>query len=337
MKHRLQLFSASWLLYAGIGCGQSLPYQNPNLDADSRAADLLSRMTLEEKISQLNNNSPGIERLGIRAYNWWSEALHGVGRAGVATVFPQAIGMAATFDTQAVATTFDIVSTEQRAKYNEGVKNNLSNFYRGLTVWTPNINIFRDPRWGRGQETYGEDPYLTAQMGLAVVKGLQGATPIKGYDKLHACAKHFAVHSGPEWNRHSFNIDSIFPRDLMETYLPAFKTLVTEGGVKEVMCAYNRVEDEPCCSNKKLLKHILREDWGFDDVVVSDCGAISDFFAPFPKGHGTHPSYKEAAADAMLSGNDIECVGLSFWKMKDAVEAGLISESDIDKSVFRLL
>ena len=312
------------------------PYRNPALSADERAADLLSRMTLEEKISQLNNNSPAVERLGIPAYNWWNESLHGVGRAGVATVYPQAIGMAATFDPVDLQKTFDMISTEQRAKYNEGQRNNLSNQYRGLTVWTPNINIFRDPRWGRGQETYGEDPYLTSVMGLAVVGGLQGTDNGK-YDKLHACAKHFAVHSGPEWNRHSFDAANISKRDLWETYLPAFEALVCDGHVKEVMCAYNRFEGQPCCSNKIILKDILRNQWGYDDVVVSDCGAISDFYRPFPHGHGTHEDQAHAASDAILSGNDLECVGMAFWNVKDAIDAGLIKEEDIDKSVFRLL
>lgn len=330
------LLAASLIATGLYTMGQNEPYRNPRLSADERAADLLSRMTLEEKISQLNNNSPGVSRLGIPSYNWWSESLHGVARTGTATVFPQAIGMAASFDDDALYRTFDMISTEQRAKYNERVKNNTSNHYRGLTVWTPNVNIFRDPRWGRGQETYGEDPYLTTMMGLAAVKGLQGSNT-SGYDKLHACAKHFAVHSGPEWNRHSFNAADIDPRDLWETYLPAFKSLVIDGKVKEVMCAYNRFEGEPCCSNKALLKKILRGMWGFDDVVVSDCGAISDFYRPFPKGHGTHPDQAHAAADAILSGNDLECVGMAFWNVKDGINAGLIKESDIDKSVFRLL
>ena len=327
------------ILFSGcslLAFAQAEPYRNPALSADERAADLLSRMTLEEKISQLNNNSPGVERLGIPAYNWWNESLHGVGRAGVATVFPQAIGMAATFNPDELLKTFDMISTEQRAKYNEGQRNNLSNQYRGLTVWTPNINIFRDPRWGRGQETYGEDPYLTSVMGLAVVGGLQGTDNGK-YDKLHACAKHFAVHSGPEWNRHSFDAANISKRDLWETYLPAFEALVCDGHVKEVMCAYNRFEGQPCCSNKIILKDILRNQWGYDDVVVSDCGAISDFYRPFPKGHGTHEDEAHAASDAILSGNDLECVGMAFWNVKDAIDAGLIKEEDIDKSVYRLL
>ena len=258
-----------------------------------------------------------------------------MGRAGLATVFPQAIGMAATFDDRAVGETFDMVSDEARAKYNDFQQKGERTGYKGLTFWTPNVNIFRDPRWGRGQETYGEDPYLTTRMGLAVVRGLQGDGTQK-YDKTHACAKHYAVHSGPEWNRHSFDAKNIAPRDLRETYLPAFKALVTEGKVKEVMCAYNRFEGEPCCSNKELLIRILREEWNYDDIIVSDCGAISDFYRPQPNNHGTHASAAEASADAVLSGTDLNCGG-SYSSLKEAVEKGIISEDKIDESVFRLL
>lgn len=309
------------------------PYKNPDLSPSGRAWDLLKRMTLEEKLSQMKNGSAGVPRLGIRPYDWWNEALHGVARAGKATVFPQAIGLAATFDDRAVYETFDKVSDEARAKYHDFQKNGLYNGYKGLTFWTPNINIFRDPRWGRGMETYGEDPYLTSQMGLAVVKGLQGDGSSK-YDKTHACAKHYAVHSGPEWNRHSFDAKNISDRDLWETYLPAFKALVTEGKVKEVMCAYNRFEGEPCCSNKELLIRILREDWGYDDIVVSDCGAIADFYGE--NKHETHPSAAAASADAVVSSTDLEC-GSSYTSLAEAVEKGLISEEKINESVFRLL
>lgn len=314
--------------------GQMLPFQNPDLTADERAQDLLGRLTLEEKISMLTNNSPAIERLGIPEYNWWNEALHGVGRAGTATVFPQAIAMAATFDDNAVYESFDMVSDEARAKYNRSVRDNARGQYRGLTFWTPNINIFRDPRWGRGQETYGEDPYLTSRMGLAVIHGLQGDRDGR-YDKLHACAKHFAVHSGPEWSRHTYNAADIPPEDLWETYLPAFRAAVVDGDVKEVMCAYNRFEDEPCCSNKNLLKKILREQWGYDNVVVSDCGAIGDFF--MSHGHKTHKSAEEAAADAILTGNDLECGNNAYPLIGEAIQAGLITEADIDRSLLRLL
>lgn len=324
------------LMLAAQGAGaQQQPWQNPDLPAEERALDLLSRMTLEEKIAQMTNGAGANERLGVPAYNWWNEALHGVGRAGLATVFPQAIGMAATFDDQAVRESFDIVSDEARAKHNDFVNRGDRSIYKGLTFWTPNINIFRDPRWGRGQETYGEDPYLTTRVGLAAVRGLQGDGTAK-YDKAHACAKHYAVHSGPEWNRHTFDALDISPRDLHETYLPAFKALVQDGGVQEVMCAYNRFDGEPCCSSKELLVRILRNDWGFDGVIVSDCGAIDDFYNKQPKGHGTHPSAVEASADAVLSGTDLNCGG-TYKNLTEAVERGLLSEADIDRSVLRLL
>lgn len=316
-----------------LAMGQSEPYKNPNLSADERAADLLSRMTLEEKISQMMNNSPEVERLGVPGYKWWNEALHGVARMGTATVFPQAIGLAATFDEQAVCEMFSIVSDEARAKYNLARSRNSHAPSCGLTFWTPNVNIYRDPRWGRGMETYGEDPYLTSRMGIAAVKGLQGDGKGK-YDKTHACAKHYAVHSGPEWSRHSFNVEDLDTRDLWETYLPAFKALVQEGGVREVMCAYNAFEGEPCCSSKKLLNSILRDEWGFQDVVVSDCGAIGDFFREGT--HRTHAGAPEASADAVLSGTDLECGG-EYHSLQESVEKGLIREENIDRSVFRLL
>jgi beta-glucosidase len=308
-------------------------FKNPVLSPDERAKDLLSRMTLDEKIGQLTNNGREVKRLEIRPYGWWNEALHGVARAGQATVFPQAIGLAATFDDKAVYETFDMVSDEARAKYHDFQKKKMYNGYKGLTFWTPNINIFRDPRWGRGMETYGEDPYLTSRMGIAVVKGLQGDGSGK-YDKSHACAKHFAVHSGPEWNRHSFDVSDISTRDLYETYLPAFKALVTEGDVKEVMCAYNRFEGEPCCSNKELLRRILRNEWGFDGIIVSDCGAITDFYEK--NKHETHTDAVEASADAVLSGTDLECGGV-YYALDEAVKKGLISEEKINESVFRTL
>lgn len=312
---------------------QDEPYKNADLSPSERAWDLLKRMTLDEKLGQMRNGASEVKRLGIERYNWWNEALHGVGRAGLATVFPQAIGMAATFDDQAVYETFDMVSDEARAKHHYFKKQGDRGGYKGLTFWTPNVNIFRDPRWGRGQETYGEDPYLTSRMGVAVVKGLQG-DGTGNYDKTHACAKHYAVHSGPEWNRHSFDAKNISPRDLYETYLPSFKALVQEAKVKEVMCAYNRFEGEPCCSNKQLLVKILREDWGFDDVVVSDCGAIGDFYKP--KNHGTHSDAASASADAVMSGTDLECGG-SYHSLKEAIKKGIISEEKINESVFRLL
>ena len=316
-----------------VATAQNEPYRNPDLSPSERAWDLLKRMTLEEKISQMKNGSPAIERLGIPAYNWWNEALHGVARAGKATVFPQAIGLAATFDNQAVHETFSIVSDEARAKYHDFQRKGERDGYKGLTFWTPNINIYRDPRWGRGMETYGEDPYLTSLMGLAVVKGLQGDGTGK-YDKTHACAKHYAVHSGPEWNRHSFDAKNISQRDLWETYLPAFKTLVTEGKVKEVMCAYNRFEGDPCCGSNRLLTQILRDEWGYKHMVVSDCGAISDFF--YKDRHATHKDAADASAAAVLSGTDLEC-GIEYAHLEEAVKKGLISEERINTSLRRLL
>jgi beta-glucosidase len=312
---------------------QMLPFQNPSLSSDERARDLLSRMTLDEKISQMHDQSPAIPRLGMKPFQWWNEALHGVARAGMATVFPQTIGMAATFDDMAVKKTFGYISDEARAKNTDFRKNDSYKKYQGLTFWTPNINIFRDPRWGRGMETYGEDPWLTSRMGVAVVIGLQGDED-KKYDKTMACAKHFAVHSGPEWNRHHFNAEDVSHRDLWETYLPAFKSLVTEADVKQVMCAYNRLDGKPCCSSTQLLQQILRNDWGYQHIVVSDCGAISDFFE---KGaHETHAGPAEASADAVITGTDVSC-GTEYNSLKEAVQKGLITEAKIDTSLLRLL
>lgn len=334
MKKKFKaLLGLGALLFTIPSFGQSFPYQNPELTPEQRAEDLLSRLTLEEKAALMQNSSPAIPRLGIKAYDWWNEALHGVARAGLATVFPQTIGMAASFDDGLLYQVFTAISDEARAKSTEFSKAGGLERYQGLTFWTPNVNIFRDPRWGRGQETYGEDPYLTSRMGIAVVNGLQGPADAK-YDKLHACAKHFAVHSGPEWNRHQFNAENIDPRDLWETYLPAFKALVQKADVKEVMCAYNRFEGDPCCGSNRLLMQILREEWGYQGIVVSDCGAISDFWR---KGdHETHADEKHASAGAVLSGTDLEC-GNNYKSLPDAVKAGLISEKQIDTSVKRLL
>ncbi|MBK5196460.1 MAG: glycoside hydrolase family 3 C-terminal domain-containing protein, partial [Proteiniphilum sp.] len=311
------------------------PFQNSSLSTDTRVEDLLSRLTVEEKVSLMMNESPAIERLGIPAYDWWNEALHGVARAGRATVFPQAIAMAATFDDQAVYETFEIISDEARAKYHNYQKNKEYDRYRGLSFWTPNINIFRDPRWGRGMETYGEDPYLTSRMGVAVVKGLQGDDP--KYFKTLACAKHFAVHSGPEWSRHSLNV-SVSARDLLETYLPAFEDLVKEANVQQVMCAYNRLDGEPCCSSKKLLNVTLRKEWGYQGITVSDCGAISDFWIkdPVVKRHETHADATEASVDAVRSGTDLEC-GRNYESLVKAIKSDIISEKEIDVSLRRLL
>lgn len=329
LKFALGVCSLSLL----FSCAQKLPYQDTSLTAEQRAEDLLPRLTLEEKVALMQNASPAIPRLGIKEYDWWNEALHGVGRAGLATVFPQAIGMGASFNDSLLYEVFDAVSDEARVKSRIFSENGVLKRYQGLTFWTPNVNIFRDPRWGRGQETYGEDPYLTGQLGMSVVRGLQGPEDGK-YDKLHACAKHFAVHSGPEWNRHSFDAENIAPRDLWETYLPAFKDLVQKADVKEVMCAYNRFEGEPCCGSNRLLMQILRDEWGYKGIVVSDCGAISDFYRPGR--HGTHSDKEHASAGAVLSGTDLECGG-EYGSLADAVKAGLIDEKQIDVSLKRLL
>ncbi len=312
---------------------QPYPYQDSSLSHAERARDLVSRMTLEEKISQMQNGAAPIPRLGVPQYDWWSEALHGIARAGLATVFPQTIGMAASFDNQLLEEVFTATSDEARAKHAEFVKRGSRKRYQGLTVWTPNINIFRDPRWGRGQETYGEDPYLTTHMGLAVVRGLQG-DPQGRFDKLHACAKHYAVHSGPEWNRHSFDAKNISKRDLMETYLPAFEALVREGGVKEVMGAYNRFEGVPCNGSRYLLDTLLRQQWGYQGIVVSDCGAIRDFYGEGR--HETHPDAATASADAVKAGCDLEC-GSSYAALGEVVKRGLITEEEIDRAVCRLM
>lgn len=314
-------------------CQQKLPYQNTSLPPEERAADLVQRLTLEEKVSLMQNNSSAVSRLGIKPYNWWNEALHGVARNGRATVFPQAIGMGAAFNDSLLHVVFTAVSDEARAKNHIARRDSSYKIYQGLTFWTPNINIFRDPRWGRGQETYGEDPYLTSQLGMAVVRGLQGPEDSQ-YDKAHACAKHYAVHSGPEWNRHSFNAEDIDPRDLWETYLPAFKDLVQKAGVKEVMCAYNRFEGSPCCNSDRLLMQILRDEWGYEGLVVSDCGAIYDFFEEGR--HGTHKDKADASSAAVLSGTDLEC-GDAYKSLADAVRQGKIKEEDLDRSVARLL
>lgn len=335
MKH-LAVAALALLLTTSCSKKQSdYPFRNPDLPINERIDDLLSRLTPEEKVGQMMNQTPAIERLGIPEYDWWNEALHGVARAGRATVFPQAIAMAATFDEGALHETFTMVSDEARAKYHQYQKDKEYDRYKGLTFWTPNINIFRDPRWGRGMETYGEDPYLTERMGIAVVKGLQGDDPT--YFKTHACAKHYAIHSGPEWNRHEFDV-SVTPRDLWQTYLPAFEALVKEGNVQEVMCAYNRLEGDPCCSSDKLLIDILRNNWGFEDIILSDCGAINDFWEKdknTPR-HETHPDAESASADAVLSGTDLEC-GSSYRSLMQALKDGKIKEEELNVSLSRLL
>ena len=317
---------------------QMLPYQNPALSAEERAEDLLGRLTLEEKAKLMMDVSPAIPRLGIPAFQWWNEALHGIGRNGFVTVFPITTQMAASWDDALLYQVFTAVSDEARAKNQEAKETGNVQRYQGLSFWTPNINIFRDPRWGRGQETYGEDPYLTERMGLAVVNGLQGQT-IDGkrmggkYAKLLACAKHFAVHSGPEWNRHVFDIQQLPERDLWETYLPAFKALVQKGNVAEVMCAYQRIDGDPCCGNARYEQHILRDEWGFKGLITSDCGAIRDFL---PSWHNVSKDNEAAAAKAVLSGTDVEC-GSVYKNLPAAVKRGDISEKQIDISLKRLL
>ena len=326
-------------LCSTIANAQVLPYQNPSLSAVQRADDLLGRLTLEEKVSLMMDSSPAIERLGIPQFHWWSEALHGVGRNGFATVFPITMAMAASWDDVLLHKVFTAVSDEARVKARQAKQAGDIKRYQGLSFWTPNINIFRDPRWGRGQETYGEDPYLTTKMGLAVVRGLQGVgyhgedLGVSPYRKLLACAKHFAVHSGPEWNRHEFNVENLPERDLWETYLPAFKALVQEGKVAEVMCAYQRIDGQPCCGQYRYEQQILRDEWGFDGLITSDCGAIRDFL---PRWHNVSKNGAEASAKAVLAGTDVEC-GSEYRHLPEAVRRGDIKEIDLDRSLRRLL
>lgn len=304
-------------------------YKDLNKSFEERAADLVSRMTLEEKIAQLGNNAPAIPRLDVPAYEWWNEALHGVARAGSATVFPQAIGLAASFDDKMMLEIATVISDEARAKHHEFARRNLRGRYQGLTFWSPNINIFRDPRWGRGQETYGEDPWLTARMGVAFVKGLQGDDP--KYRKVDATAKHFAVHSGPEADRHHFDVHPS-ERDLYETYLPAFQALVQEGNVASVMGAYNRVYGESASASPRLLQQILRKDWGFDGYVVSDCDSIEDIW----KHHKIVATPPEAAAIGVRYGCDLDC-GKTYDALLPAVKQSLIEEGEIDAALRRLM
>ena len=318
---------------------QTLPYQNPSLTAEQRADDLLGRLTLEEKTKLMMDTSPAIPRLGIPQFQWWNEALHGVGRNGFATVFPITMAMAASWDDALLHQVFTAVSDEARAKAQQAKQSGNIKRYQSLSFWTPNINIFRDPRWGRGQETYGEDPYLTSRMGLAVVRGLQGVgyqgedLGVSKYRKLLACAKHFAVHSGPEWNRHTFNIENLPERDLWETYLPAFKALVQQGKVAEVMCAYQRIDGQACCAQSRYEQQILRDEWGFQGLITSDCGAIRDFL---PTWHNVAKDAAEASAKAVLSGTDVEC-GSEYKNLPAAVKRGDIKEADLDRSLRRLL
>jgi len=304
-------------------------YLNTGVTTEKRVEDLVSRMTLEEKVSQMLYTADSIERLGIPEYNWWNECLHGVARAGKATVFPQAIGLAATWDREMIYKMADVTSTEARAKYNDFQSKGKRGIYQGLTFWSPNINIFRDPRWGRGMETYGEDPYLTGEIGTQFIKGLQGDDP--DYFKVIATSKHYAVHSGPEPFRHSFNA-VISDRDFRDTYFPAFKKTVEDAEVYSVMCAYNAYMGQPCCGSDPLLEHLLRDELGFQGYVVSDCWAIRDFY----DGHNVVKTAAEASAMAVLAGTDLNC-GFVYDSLLIAVQRGLISEASIDVSVKRLM
>ncbi|HPR30593.1 MAG TPA: glycoside hydrolase family 3 C-terminal domain-containing protein [Prolixibacteraceae bacterium] len=331
----LVCFVAGNCLFTGSLFAQLYPFQNPGLSFEERAEDLISRLTLEEKASLMCDQSDAIPRLGIKKFNWWSEALHGYANNDSVTVFPEPIGMAASFNDELLYEIFDAVSDEARAKYHQWLRRgNENKRFLSLSVWTPNVNIFRDPRWGRGQETYGEDPYLTSRMGVQVVKGLQGPDDAK-YRKLLACAKHYAVHSGPEWSRHELNLNEVNPRLFHETYLPAFKALVQEAGVRQVMCAYQRIDDEPCCGSTRLLQRILRDEWGFRYIVVSDCGAITDFF----NSHKVSSTPIHAASKGVLAGTDVECVweNYPYKTLPEGVKRGLINEEDIDKSLMRIL
>jgi beta-glucosidase len=305
------------------------PFQNPAFSFEKRVNDLVNRLTLKEKIALMQNNSDSVPRLGIPSYNWWNECLHGVARDGIATVFPQAIGLASMWDLQLMNQIGNTISTEARAKHEEHIRNGERNIYQGLTFWTPNINIFRDPRWGRGQETYGEDPFLTSKTGVAFVKGLEGNDA--KYFKVIATAKHFAVHSGSEYNRHIFNA-VVSKQDLYDTYLPAFESLVKDGKVYSVMAAYNSVDGVPACASSFLLDTTLRQRWGFKGYVVSDCGAITDIF----RGHKYATSEAQASALAVKAGCDLTC-GNEYISLEEAVAKGEITEQQINVSVSRLL
>ena len=334
IKNYFVIIGICLLMAQLTGCTDSgnyeYPFQNPKLAASERAADLVSRLTLEEKVSQMLNATPAIERLGVPPYDWWNECLHGVARTEyIVTVYPQAIAMAAGWDAEAMRKMGDYTAEEGRAVYNTASAKGDYRIYHGLTFWTPNINIFRDPRWGRGQETYGEDPFLTSSLGSHFVLGLQGDDPHRL--KAAACAKHFAVHSGPESNRHTFNATAT-AYDLWDTYLPAFRTLVEDANVAGVMCAYNAFEGQPCCGNDKLMIDVLRNDWGFTGYVTSDCGAINDFY----NGHKTHLNAPSAAADAVFHGTDVDCGNEAYKGLVKAVEDNLITEEQIDVSLRRL-
>jgi beta-glucosidase len=322
------------LIFLGVSFAQQkkyqYPFQDPSLSVEERVNDLVSRLTLDEKVLQMLNSAPAIERLGIPAYDWWNECLHGVARTPFKTTsYPQAIGMAATFDVNSMKTMGDYTAEEGRAIYNESSRKGDHRRYLGLTYWTPNINIFRDPRWGRGQETYGEDPFLTASIAKAFVAGLQGDDP--NYLKAAACAKHYAIHSGPEQLRHQFNVN-VSNQDLWSTYLPAFRELVVDAKVAGVMCAYNAYAGQPCCGSDKLMIDILRNQWNFTGYVTSDCGAIDDFY----ERHKLFPDAESSAADAVLHGTDVECGNRTYKTLTEAVKDGKLTEDDIDVSLKRL-
>ena len=326
MRSLLQFFLV--LSFIMSGHGQTPVYFDPKAPVDIRVNDLISKMTLDEKVSQMVSSSAAIDRLRIPEYHWWNEALHGVARSGLATSFPQAIGLAAMWDKSLMYRVAGTISDEARAKYNMAIAKGLRGQYQGLTFWSPNVNIFRDPRWGRGQETYGEDPYLTGQMAIQFIMGMQGDDP--RYYKVIATAKHFAVHSGPESERHKFDAE-VSDYDLHETYLPAFKMCVQDAKVGSLMCAYNSLRGEACCSNDTLLDNILRKEWSFTGYVVSDCGAIDDIY----RGHKQEPNAADASAVAVKAGTDLEC-GDAYFHLTRAVKKGLILEASIDTSVKRL-
>src|SRR5580692_10482539 len=304
------------------------PYLNPALAPDARAKDLVGRMTLEEKVSQMQDAAAAIPRLGVPAYNWWNEALHGVARNGFATNFPQSIGIAATWDTALMHRIATVIAVEGRAKYNQAMRGDDQSRFAGLTFWSPNINIFRDPRWGRGMETFGEDPFLTASLGVEFVKGLQGNDP--HYLELVSTPKHFAVHSGPEPSRHRDNVD-VSDHDLEDTYLPAFRAAIVDGHADSIMCAYNAIDGAPACANSMLLQKHLRQDWGFNGYVVSDCDAVDDI----KSGHHFADNREQADADAIKAGTDLDC-GSAYGALTKAVAENLVSEAEIDTAVARL-
>ena len=327
-------FSALFFLALGGGAqttagNPAAPYLNASLPIEQRVDDLVSRMTLEEKVSQMQNSAPGIPRLGIAAYNWWSEGLHGVARSGYATVFPQAVGMAATWDAPLIREEGHVIGMEARGRYNSAVREDNHSIYFGMDFWAPNVNIFRDPRWGRGQETYGEDPFLTGQLATQFVEGLQGNNP--NYYLAIATPKHFDVHSGPEPLRHEFNVN-VSPHDLEDTYLPAFRATIVEGHADSLMCAYSAVDGVPACASKMLLQTILRGDWNFQGYIVSDCGAVGNIAT----GHKYAPSVEQASVDAVRAGTDLSC-GKEYSTLVQAVHDGLIQESEVDTAVKRLM